>query len=187
MTRLGPLLVALALTGCSSQDAPRPGRVTGSGLRDAVAAPGSSSAPAGPSGSAAAASPSSAPADAGGASTPEPTAAPDGYRPITYPNNTMPLEVKVVPDCGRRGAAMKAVVQTRPNVVIGVATQYSDPDYRPDFPSAPGYSDASGRYEWSWVIRPDAPFGSGFVRVAAGRSKVGQAAGEARFFVKDAC
>ena len=100
--------------------------------------------------------------------------------------NTMPIQVRVLPPCATRGTTMRAVVETKPHVIVGIATEYAS-SYRPDMPGAPMYTDDDGRLEWTWVLRPDTPLGPALLKVAAGRAGVGEAAAEVPFTVMEDC
>ncbi|HVL82136.1 MAG TPA: hypothetical protein VM840_11170 [Actinomycetota bacterium] len=178
MRRLLAVVAALAALGCGTPD----GEVTGAGLRPAAT---SSASEAAPSGAAPAPVADREPVrDLIGQDALEPF--PGQRAPTTYPTNTMRLDVAVVPRCGTPGTRMRAVIETEPNVIIGIATEYAS-YAEPDMPGAPAYSDPRGRYEWTWILRPETPRGPAFLKVAAGRSGVGEAAAEVPFMVAEAC
>lgn len=108
-----------------------------------------------------------------------------GWTPTAYPTNTMPLDIAVTPRCGTPGTVMRAQIRTKPGVLVGVATQYTDNNYMPDYGF--GESAPDGSFSWAWALRPDVPRGHSILKVAAGRSGVGQAAGDMDFMVADRC
>ena len=173
--------VALVLAACDRGG--DDGEVSGRGLRG--------------SGSAAGADPSpptetsrAVPSPAAPSATARPGSEPRPGDPVWTPtpyDNQIPLEIRVEPGCGMRGEAMTLHGQTHPDVFVGIAIEYAQRGYRPDAPTAPVYSDPQGRFTWGWVLRPDAPIGQAIARVAAGRAKVGGAAADTRFFVRERC
>ena len=105
----------------------------------------------------------SAPGAASGQSTTTTTitAAPP---PDTGANNRLPLDVVVDPTCARRGTTVTVDVTTRPNA--GLASMAVYHGNKPHSATGGlGEADRQGRWTWTFVVDPDAPYGQARVEI----------------------
>ena len=76
-----------------------------------------------------------------------------------------PFDVEITPGCIERGTRVNVKLTTRPYAATAAAATYSDNDSYGAYTI--GAADPTGVWLWSFVVPPQAPYGSGQIMVSA--------------------
>lgn len=87
----------------------------------------------------------------------------------------MSIEIEIA-RCLERGRTAKAVLQTEPAALLGMAVAYHNDDSHAD--SQLGVAGADGKFVWTWVISLEVNLGRAKI-IAAGGSADGKRGGDA--------